>query len=359
MNKYITATFSIAVAIGPASALDVGLGGQVGGIGVGAGLGVGSKGVSVGVSTGVGKAAEANVGGTLGTSKGSPGVSAAATGKLGDAGGGVSAGVGSSGASVAAGADLGKVGGVSVEGSLDRSGASAAASSNLGGVGVGVSTGVGSKGVSAAAGVTVGSAGVTGSIGPNAAASDKLGETGGNLSAGVDQEDVSVGVGASAARANSSTASPATLRETAGGTPTAGSGTGKSGIATTKVGPAKGVRQAIALPRVLLPSKAGRDKSRQRMVGYPSPSLAQFEAIPGTPGAVVRVCRQAIASAAEQFGAVRVRAISAGPLSRQRRGVLAAPIQVRIDYARRGGIEVRQARIRCRLDAAGRVVAVT
>jgi len=37
-----------------------------------------------------------------------------------------------------------------------------------------------------------------------------------------------------------------------------------------------------------------------------------------------------------------------------------APIEVRIDYARQGGgIEVRQARVGCRLDAAGQVVAVT
>ena len=34
---------SISVAIGPASALDVGLGGKVGGIGVGANLGLGKK----------------------------------------------------------------------------------------------------------------------------------------------------------------------------------------------------------------------------------------------------------------------------------------------------------------------------
>jgi hypothetical protein len=63
--------------------------------------------------------------------------------------------------------------------------------------------------------------------------------------------------------------------------------------------------------------------------------------------------------AAKRFGAVRVRAASAGPLSRQRRGALLARIYVRIDYARQGGIEVRQAQIRCRLDASGRVRAVT
>jgi hypothetical protein len=93
--------------------------------------------------------------------------------------------------------------------------------------------------------------------------------------------------------------------------------------------------------------------------GYPIPRLqVPLTAIPGTPPAVVRVCRQAIMSAATPLGALRVHVISAGPLRRHRRGTLTAPIEVRIDYARQGGIEVRQARIGCRLDAAGRVVAV-
>ena len=54
MRKYIAATLSIAVAIGPASALDVGVSGKVGGVGVSAGASVGSNGVSAGVGAGVG-----------------------------------------------------------------------------------------------------------------------------------------------------------------------------------------------------------------------------------------------------------------------------------------------------------------
>jgi hypothetical protein len=80
--------------------------------------------------------------------------------------------------------------------------------------------------------------------------------------------------------------------------------------------------------------------------------------MPGTPPAVVRACHEAIASAAAPLGAVRVRAASAGPLRRLRSGTLSAPVEVRIHYARQGGIEVRQARIRCRLDARGRVTEV-
>jgi hypothetical protein len=95
------------------------------------------------------------------------------------------------------------------------------------------------------------------------------------------------------------------------------------------------------------------------MVGYPLRSVAPFEPVPGTPNAVVNVCRQAIVSAADALGAVNVRAVSAGTPRRERNGNLAAPIQVRIDYNRQGGVEVRQARITCRLDVAGRVIALT
>ena len=106
----------------------------------------------------------------------------------------------------------------------------------------------------------------------------------------------------------------------------------------------------IVLPRSLGPS--GRSTSARGTWGYPLlPKIAQK---PGTPDAVVRVCQQAIFSAAKPLGAVGVQAASAGPVRRQRNG-LTAPLSVRIDY----GKEVRQAQISCRLDAKGRVIAVT
>ena len=71
----------------------------------------------------------------------------------------------------------------------------------------------------------------------------------------------------------------------------------------------------------------------------------------------MRACREAISSAAARFGAVRVSAVSAGPVDQGRNG-LTAPIDVRISYARQGKIEVRQARVGCRLDALGGVAAV-
>lgn len=234
MRKYLACALTIAVAIGPASALDLGVGGNVGGVGVSAGLGVGSNGASVGVGASVDGIGGANVGGSVGT------------------------------------------------GSL---GANVGASTNLGGTTSG--------GVSTALGGTTGPA----------------------------------SVGAS--------------KKTAA-------------LVVTKDAP-----HAIVLPRSLRPSKGGRDMFGPGTTGYPMLRLqVPLTAIPGTPPAVVRVCRQAIMSAATPLGALRVHVVSAGSLRRHRRGALTAPIEVRIDYARQGGIEVRQARVGCRLDAAGTVVAV-
>lgn len=268
MNKYVIAAVLIAAAIEPASAPDAGVGGGVGGVGVDSGLGVDNEGAALGAGTSVDGVGGANVGGSVGTSNGTPGVGVGADGELGGTSGGLSTGVGSGGA-----------------GPGSPTGGSAAAPGGPAG------------GSTAAPGGTPGGS-VTGS-GP-----------------------------------------------TASGTATT------PGAATTPgIRQAKGVGQAITLPHILLPSKARSDKSGQ--------GVAPLKAIPGTPSAVVRVCHQAIESAARPLGAVNVHAASAGPLSRQRRGALTAPIHVRIDYESQGGIYFRQARIRCHLDVAGRVIGVT
>jgi hypothetical protein len=56
---------------------------------------------------------------------------------------------------------------------------------------------------------------------------------------------------------------------------------------------------------------------------------------------------------------VSVHAVSAGLLYRRSKGAVTAPIEVRIRYTRQGSIETRQARVKCHLDAAGKVIAVT
>jgi len=252
VKKYVAAALTIGIAIGPASALDVG--GKVGGLGVSAGVSAGSQGASVGVGASVG---------------------------------------------------------------------------GVGGANVGASVGAGNVGVSASG--NVGSASVS--------AGGNVGSTGGGLSTGV-------GLGADPSAENGSAAAAS------GSAATAASGSAATATATTAT--ARTARPSIALPPVLRPSRAGQgDLTR----GYPFAPLEALKAKPGTPVAVVQACRAAILSAAKPLGAVRVRAVSAGAL-RRRGGALTAPIQVRIDYAGRGGIEIRQAQVGCRLDAAGRVIAV-
>lgn len=306
MRKYPAAVLAIAVAIGPASALADGLGGKVGGIGVGASVGVGSNGASVGVGASVDGVGGANVGGSVGPSKGSAGVG----GNVGGIGAGAGVGVGSNGASVGVDASVDGIGGANVGGSVGTS---------------------------------------NGSLGANVGAGTSPGGLGG-LSASPSAGDESTGAGAAPGSTANSRASAASEAPTG----PASVGVGKKAAAMVVT---KGVRHAVALPRSLWPSKGGRD--RQSTTGYPLRPQVPLKTIPGTPAAVVRVCRQAIMSAAKPLGAVRVHAASAGTLRRHRRGALTAPIEVRIDYARQGGIEVRQARVGCRLDAAGQVVAVT
>ncbi|RWF71944.1 MAG: hypothetical protein EOQ34_13660 [Mesorhizobium sp.] len=237
MKKYLAAALAIAIPIGPASALDVGVGGKVGGIGVGAGLGAGSQGVSAGV-------------------------------------------------------------GASADG--------------VGGANVGASTGGGSLGVNAGGNLGSTSTGVSTSVGAAAAGDDPSAVSG------------------SAASAQNPAAVP------------------------TAPALAKSATQTIVLPPVLRPSRSAGGDLRRVTKGYRIAPLSPPKAIPGTPAAVVRACR---AAAAKPLGAVRVYTVSAGPL-RQRRSGLNAPIEVRIDYDGRGGIEVRQAKVGCRLNAKGAVTAV-
>jgi hypothetical protein len=76
----------------------------------------------------------------------------------------------------------------------------------------------------------------------------------------------------------------------------------------------------------------------------------------GTPQQVVKNCRDAVAAAALPYGVTRVDAASAGPM-RSAGGGFVAPVEVKIIYSRRGGLETRQATISCRMNTAGRVIA--
>lgn len=327
MRKYIAATLSILVAIGPAWALDVGLGGKAGGVGIGANVGVGSKGASVGVGVNAGQLGGAKAGASAGTSSGSVGANVTGSGKVGGVGIGASASAGSKGASLGVGANVAGVGGATAGTSIGKSGVS---------LGIGGNIGASSR---ESTGVRAGS-----SVGVGAGAAPGKTASGMNTASGTAKG------GKGAALGNTARGAPA--------------GSGSAGAAgnvttTTVISRIAGVRRPIILPPILRPSRDRRENSGERTVGYPMLLPARLRAIPGAPDAVVRACRKAIVSAAKPLGAVHVEVASAGSLSRHRRGALTAPIEVRIDYARRGGIEVRQARVRCRLDATSRVIAVT
>jgi hypothetical protein len=129
---------------------------------------------------------------------------------------------------------------------------------------------------------------------------------------------------------------------------------------------APGAVPAIGLPVALAPL----DETRERRfteywpdVGPVSGTREDLRAFrkplkprPGTPLQVVRNCREAIVAAALPYGVVRVDAASAGAMQSGRSGYM-APVEFRVVYARKGGLETRQAVVGCRLDTAGRVYA--
>jgi len=238
--------------------------------------------------------------------------------------GGVSVGadvdVGGGGVSVGIDADVGGVAGADVGASVGSGGASVDVDvDGVGGASVGGTTGSGTT----TGGTTT--AGTGGTAGP---------ATGGT-EAGVNAPGATPGV----AGPKSATQAP----ERPG-----------AKAAVKSVRPVHSIARAITLPPLLRP--AGGDRSRRGEFGYPARRFA-LNAKAGVLPAVVRTCRTAIASAARPLGATKVEAVSAG---RQRRigSLVYAPIDVRIQYARQGGREIRQAKVSCRLNASGRVVAV-
>lgn len=94
-----------------------------------------------------------------------------------------------------------------------------------------------------------------------------------------------------------------------------------------------------AKPQATVPAKA------------PVTAVAQAES-----GAVER-CRTSLASNSRSLGSVAVKVKEAGPEARTREGSMDVPVVARIEYARNGRKQVREARVTCRLNSEGRVVA--
>lgn len=228
----------------------------------------------------------------------------------------------------------------------------------VGGLGAGAGVSVGSQGVSAGVGTSVG-----GSGGASAGASVGTG----GVSVGASASVGGASIGATANAGTGSVGAGVSAGDTAGTTSagvSTGAGTATSGTADTApahnlaVFSANSATTAVSLPSLLKPFSTRGGEPGRSQVGYPFAPLVSLKAEPGTPPKVVNACRAAIASAATPLGAVRVSAVSGGPM-RQRNAGLAAPIEVRIKYALRGGVQLRQAKVLCRLDATGKVIAVT
>lgn len=71
----------------------------------------------------------------------------------------------------------------------------------------------------------------------------------------------------------------------------------------------------------------------------------------------VERCKTSLALRSRPLGSVAVNVTGAGPEARTRAGLVDVPVVARIEYARNGKKQVRQARVTCRLNPEGQVVA--
>ena len=249
---------------------------------------------------------------------------------------------------------------------------------NAGRVSTGTSIGVGRDGVSAGVGISVGGSGVNASttVGKDSSGAS-VGKVDAGVSVGKDKAGLSVGATGSSTAGGISVGADSGISGgkapgaksgvASGATPGAARSTSSAAKAlggSISAAKTKGTVPVAALAPTLLPKGAQPivvlPPSLRPAVGRSGRSTADALAtIEGTPSPVVRTCRDAIEAAATEFGDVHVQAKSAGTPRELAGGNLSAPLQVRVQYARPGGPEIRQARIKCQLDATGRVVKLT
>jgi hypothetical protein len=86
-------------------------------------------------------------------------------------------------------------------------------------------------------------------------------------------------------------------------------------------------------------------------------AVAPRRAAVGLSSSTLDRCRDAIAAVSRRHGSVAVRVATAGAVERTAGGGISAPLNARIEYARRGKTQVRQARVACQINGAGQVVA--
>ncbi len=125
------------------------------------------------------------------------------------------------------------------------------------------------------------------------------------------------------------------------------------------------------LPLALLPLNSRREQDQDTIVrivprlgpvqGSPAVLRELTQPLPpvaAAPPDAVRACRNTIQAAATPYKAKQVEAVGAGPATRTSRGITTVPINARVVYAKGRVSEVRQARITCRLNDRGIVVAL-
>ena len=229
-----------------------------------------------------------------------------------------------------------------------------------GGISIGASVGVGKKGASLGLGAGLGSTGITAGasvdkdkagVGASVTSGGKVGglsvgattDKSTSVDGGIKNSTSTSGISSAVGRATSGS------KASKGATAASKSKDQGTAIAIVRTVGAKGDARTLSLPRSLLPVS---DRSGRETEGA-------LKVVPGTPIAVVRSCRDAVEKAATEFGVVSVQARSAGTLRRLNGGFQLAPVEVRVHYERLGGAEIRQARIKCQLDAGGTVVKLT
>jgi hypothetical protein len=264
-----------------------------------------------------------------------------------------------------------------VTGTLGRAGATVGgAGSTIGGIGNAAGGAIGGLGGGALGGIggAVGGAvgGIGGAVGGVGGAIGGVGGAVGGVGGAVGGVGGAVGgvggVGGGAATAVGLSATQGPLTTGSLGTATGvGSGPGAASVSIPSVSlPAalapcgddprrrQTARISLCGPRytAYFPEIGSVSGTREDLEDFRNPLRPR----PGTPQQVVQDCRTAIVAAALPYGVVRVDAASAGPMQSARGGFV-APVEFRIVYNRRGGLETRQATINCRMNTAGRVVA--
>jgi len=79
--------------------------------------------------------------------------------------------------------------------------------------------------------------------------------------------------------------------------------------------------------------------------------------VPGASALHIESCRNELASTSRPLGAVAVQVRGAGPEVRGRNGVMSIPLDARIEYARNGTRQVKQAHVTCQVTRNGQVAA--